>query len=83
MNKEVVIFTDIASVHLSLDSVIYGLIITFLAGCVIGFMFYKFTKNDRYIYSKANHAPLIKKGPPKTQKKEDTQKYPTKIPRSS
>ena len=30
-----VIFTDIASVHLSLDSVIYGLIITFLAGCVL------------------------------------------------
>ena len=28
-----VIFTDIAS--LSLDSVIYGLIITFLAGCVL------------------------------------------------
>ena len=83
MNTEVVIFTGLASVHLSLDSVVYGLIITFLVGCVIGFMFYEFTKNDRYIYSKTNHAPLIKKGPPKTQKKEDNKKYPTKTTRSS
>ena len=74
-----VIFTDIASVHLSLDSVIYGLIITFLVGCVVGFMFYKFTKNDRYIYSNVNQTPQLKKGPPNTQQNEDTKKFPTKI----
>jgi uncharacterized membrane-anchored protein YhcB (DUF1043 family) len=82
MNTEVATFSDLASIQLSLYPAVYGLIITFLVGCVIGFLFYKFTKNDRYI-SNTNHAPPKKKGQPKTQQKEDTKKYPTKITRSS
>ena len=72
-----VIFTDIAS--LSLDSVIYGLIMTFLAGFVIGFLVYEMTKTDRYIYTYANLTPPLKKGSPNTQQNEDTKKFPTKI----
>ena len=83
MNTEVATFSDLASVQLSLYPAVYGLIIIFLVGCVIGFLFYKFTKNDRYINSNTNHAPPILKGPPKIQQKEDTKKYPTKITRSS
>ena len=54
MNIEVDTFSDLASIQLSLYPAVYGLIITFLVGCVIGFLFYKFTKNDRYINSKKN-----------------------------
>jgi uncharacterized membrane-anchored protein len=75
------IFSNLASQ--SLDSVIYGLIMTFLAGFVIGFLVYEMTKTDRYIYTYANLTPPLKKSPPKTQEKEDALKYPTKIPRSS
>jgi uncharacterized membrane-anchored protein len=75
------IFSNLASQ--SLDSVIYGLIMTFLAGFVIGFLVYEMTKTDRYIYTYANLTPPLKKGPPRIHKKQDTKKYPTKITRSS
>ena len=82
MNTEVATFSDLASVQLSLYPALYGLIIIFSVGFVIGFLFYKFTKNDRYINSNTNHDPPIKTGPPKTQK-EDNKKNPSKITRSS
>ena len=83
MNTGVATFSDLASIQLSLHPAVYGLIIVFSVGFVIGFMFYKFTKNDQYINSNTNQTQILKKGPPKTQQKEDTKKYPTKIIRSS
>ena len=68
MNTEVATFSDLASIQLSLYPAVYGLIITFLVGCVIGFLFYKFTKNDRYI-SNTNQTQILNKGPTKTQQK--------------
>jgi uncharacterized membrane protein YraQ (UPF0718 family) len=69
MNTEVATFSDLANIHLSLYPGVYGLIIIFLVGFVIGFLFYKWTKKDRYIYSDTNQTQILKKGPSKTEKK--------------
>lgn len=69
MNTGEATFSDLASIHLSLFPALYGLIIIFSVGLVIGFLFYKWTKKDRYIYSNTNQTQILEKGAPKTQKK--------------